>query len=108
MQNEYFRLESAIFAFWPLTPLPKVQINTLQIAIKRTHQSFLYFTVIFHAKKNNLCVMGDFMSKMIPKMISLNFAGLLQHSTRFFMHTLNDVFGQNLAILDPNTIEHVT
>ncbi len=59
------------------------------------------------------------MSKMIPKMISLNFAGLLQHSTRFFMtspsrhatfistrwleddilQTLNDVFGQNLAIL---------
>ncbi len=59
------------------------------------------------------------MSKMIPKMISLNFAGLLRHSTRFLMtspsrhatfasirwlednilQTLNDVFGQNLAIL---------
>ncbi len=66
-----------------------------------------------------MCYGRLYMSKMIPKMISLNFAGLLQHSTRFLLtspsrhatfistrwlendilQTLNDVFGQNLAIL---------
>ncbi len=42
-------------------------------------------SVIFNPKGNNLHVIGDFMSKIILKMISLNFEGLLQHSTQNFM-----------------------
>ncbi len=73
------------FVFWPLTPSRRYKSThclsqriMLQIAIELAHQSFLYFTVIFHPKgKQSLCYQWLYMSKIIPKMISLNFVGLL-------------------------------
>ncbi len=87
-------------------------------------------SVIFRSKgKQSACYRRLYMSKMIQKMISLNFKGLLQHSTWFLMsparhaistrwmednilQTLNDAFGKKAdhltAYLGQNTIEHVS
>ncbi len=118
---------------WPYCGRYKTTLSLsimLQIAIDQAHHSFLYFTVMFHLKgKQSVCYRWLYMSKMIPKMISLNFAGvLLEMSMTWWRHTrdmplstwwlednnnifwtLNDVLtGHFMGNLSPNTINHVS
>ncbi len=60
------------FAFWPLTSSQKEQINTLFITACNVANfnwvnslKFLYFTVIFHSKGNNLHVISDFICQTL-------------------------------------------
>ncbi len=103
----------------------------LQSAIEQVHQSFLYFIIIFHLKgKQSMCYWRLYMSKMIPNMISLNFAGLLlEMSTIFydvtretchFQHNGGQQYFMNfewcfwsktghfIGNLGPNMIKHVS
>ncbi len=119
----YLLILTFTFMFWPLTPLQKVQINTLFITAYHVanynwanSSKFSVFQGHISSKgKQSACYQRLYMSNIIPEMISLNFAGLLQHSTWNLMMspvrhatfnmmagwwhlwTLNDVYGQKLA-----------
>ncbi len=121
----YLLILTFTFAFWPLTSSWKYKSThclsqhiMLQIAIERAHQSFLYFTVIFHLKwKQSVCYRDFICQKWFrkwPVWISLVYC-TNQHNFWWrhpremplltwwlednILWTLNNVFGKKMAIL---------